>query len=100
LLTCSGATMASRVAGSLLSAVGLRELITRSVEEYEALALKLASDPNLLGSIRHKLARNRETTSLFNTSRFTRHLESAYERMADRSRCGERPTSFAVAPLP
>src|SRR5262249_12354234 len=58
-LTCLGSTFAGRVAGSLLSAIGLSELITRDLEEYETLALKLAQDTIFLASIKEKLARNR-----------------------------------------
>jgi len=98
-LTCAGSTYASRVAGSLLSAVGLPELITHSLAEYEALALKLARDPPLLGSLRKKLARNRDSYPLFDTARFTRHIEAAYIRMWERHQRGEPPHSFAVAPI-
>jgi predicted O-linked N-acetylglucosamine transferase (SPINDLY family) len=98
-LTCSGASFASRVAGSLLGAVGLPELISGSPEEYEALALKLARDPALLGSLRQKLARNRNTFPLFDTDRFTRHIEAAYTVMWERAQRGEPPQSFAVGPI-
>lgn len=97
-LTCSGATFASRVAGSLLAAAGLPELITHSLEDYEAQALTLACDPVLLGSLREKLARNRTTCPLFDTTRFTRHIEAAYIAMWERAQRGESPASFAVAP--
>jgi predicted O-linked N-acetylglucosamine transferase (SPINDLY family) len=96
-LTCPGSTFASRVAGSLLHAVGLPELVTRSLDDYAALALKLARDPGLLASLRQKLARNRERYPLFDTDRFTRHIEAAYTTMWERSQRGERPESFAVA---
>jgi len=98
-LTCSGATFASRVAGSLLGAVGLPELITGSLEDYEALALKLARDPALLASLRQKLARNRDLYPLFDTERFTRHIEAAYTVMWERAQRGEPPRSFAVEPI-
>jgi protein O-GlcNAc transferase len=96
-LTCSGATFASRVAGSLLHAVGLPELTTSSLADYEALALTLARDPELLASFRQKLASQRETFPLFDTERFTRHIEAAYITMWERSQRGEAPQSFAVA---
>jgi len=83
-LTCLGETFAGRVAGSLLQAVGLPELITTSLEDYEALALRLAREPALLASIKAKLARNRETYPLFDTARFTRHIEAAYTTMWQR----------------
>jgi predicted O-linked N-acetylglucosamine transferase (SPINDLY family) len=98
-VTCAGNTFASRVAGSLLNAVGLPELITPSLNDYEALALKLARDPALLAALKQKLARHRETDPLFNTARFTRHLEAAYTQMWERYQRGEPPESFAIAPL-
>ena len=98
-LTCSGATFASRVAGSLLGAVGLPELITTSLEQYEALALCLARDPERLASLRRTLAGNRRSRPLFDTDRFTRHIEAAYVTMWQRAERGERPESFAVPPI-
>ncbi len=95
-LTCPGATFASRVAGSLLGAVGLPELITGSLAEYEALALQLARDPQHLADLRQQLARNRTTYPLFDTDRFTRDMEAAYTAMWERAERGERPQSFAV----
>ncbi|MEW6690858.1 MAG: tetratricopeptide repeat protein, partial [Pseudomonadota bacterium] len=80
-LTCSGETFASRVAGSLLHAVGLPELVTHSLPEYEALALRLARAPAELAALRGKLQRSRETAALFDTPRYVRNLEKAYEAM-------------------
>ncbi|HMH18234.1 MAG TPA: hypothetical protein VK572_08810, partial [Burkholderiales bacterium] len=97
-LTCAGGAFAGRVAGSLLHAVGLPELVTQSLEEYEALALTLASEPPRLGEIRRKLERNRATAPLFDTDRFRRHLESAYTTMWDIWQRGEQPRAFAVDP--
>jgi protein O-GlcNAc transferase len=99
-LTCPGATLASRVAGSLLTAVGLPELIAPSLADYEALALRLAREPALLASIKQKLARNRETCALFDTTRFTRHIEAAYQTMWEGHQQGRPPRSFDVAPCP
>jgi predicted O-linked N-acetylglucosamine transferase (SPINDLY family) len=95
-LTCAGATYAGRVAGSLLHAVGLPELITHSLGDYEALALRLAREPALLASFRQRLVRDRQTCALFDTTRFTRHLEAAYTAMWERQQGGEPPESFAV----
>jgi protein O-GlcNAc transferase len=95
-LTCLGATFAGRVAGSLLNAIGLPELVTSSLDKYEALAIKLARDPALLASIKTKLATNRDTHPLFNSARFTRHIEAAYTTMVERSRRRQPPESFAV----
>jgi predicted O-linked N-acetylglucosamine transferase (SPINDLY family) len=97
-LTCLGGTFAGRVAGSLLKAVGLDELIASSLQEYEALALKLAQDQAYLAAIKNRLARNRDTSILFDTKRATRHIESAYLTMVDILRRGESPRSFAVEP--
>jgi len=81
LLTCAGEAFASRVAGSLLAAVGVPELITRSLAEYEALGLRLARAPGELAELRRRLSRNRDTAPLFDTPRFVRYLETAYETM-------------------
>ena len=98
-LTCAGETFAGRVAGSLLSAIGLPELITTSLDDYERLALRIARDPALAASLRAKLAQNRMTFPLFDTSRFTRHLEAAYVHMWERHQRGEPPADIAVAPI-
>jgi protein O-GlcNAc transferase len=95
-LTCLGSTFAGRVAASLLQAVGLGELITTSLDDYEALALKLARDPVLLASLKAKLVGNRGTCPLFDTERFTRHIEAAYVGMWQAHRQGRPPASFAV----
>ena len=71
----------------------------RSLPEYEALALRLATDPALLAGIRDRLARHRDRYPLFDTDRFRRHLEAAYVEMWERYQRGEPPASFAVAPL-
>ena len=98
-LTCLGPTFAGRVAGSLLKAVGLAELITTSLKDYEELALKLADDPSLLASLKDKLARNRNTYPLFNTERFTRHIEAAYTMMWERHQRGETPQALTASPI-
>ena len=97
-LTCVGLTFAGRVAASLVQAIGVPELITTSLTEYEALAIKVAGDRALLTSLKNKLAQHRQTSSLFNTRRFARHIESAYTIMWERYQRGEPPTSFAVEP--
>jgi protein O-GlcNAc transferase len=88
-VTRLGATFAGRVAASLLSAIGLPELIARSLAEYEALALKLAGDREYLGDIRTRLTQNRETFPLFDTDRFRRHIEAVYTTMVERWQRGE-----------
>jgi predicted O-linked N-acetylglucosamine transferase (SPINDLY family) len=95
-LTCAGTTFIGRVAGSLLTAVGLPELITASLEDYEALALALARDPARLAALRQRLAANRLTSPLFDIARFSRNLEAAYTQMYERRLAGEAPAAFAV----
>jgi protein O-GlcNAc transferase len=99
LITCLGSTFAARVAGSLLYAVGLPELVTTSLADYEALAIRLARDPALLGAVKTKLAAQRHNHALFDTGRYRRHIEAAYAAMYDRHLRGEPPASFAVAPI-
>lgn len=95
-LTCKGTTFAGRVAASLLRAVGLPELVTPSLGEYEALALHLARDPGAIFALKAKLARNRDVFPLFDTVRFTRNLEAAFTTMCERQRRGQPPENFAV----
>lgn len=90
-LTCMGDTFPSRVAASLLNAVGLPELITHSHDEYESRALELAIQKNQLAGIRQKLAGNRTTQPLFDTGRFARHIEKAYTKMYERVQTGLPP---------
>jgi protein O-GlcNAc transferase len=100
LMTCLGSSFASRVAASLLKAVGLDELITSSLQDYEALARKLADDPPSLRALKARLARNRTSHPLFDTKRFALHIEAAYTQMWERCRRGERPQAFAVDRIP
>ena len=96
---CMGSSIASRMAGSLLNAVGLPELVTRSWDDYETLARTLARDTDMLSTVRARLAQNRRTHPLFDTGRFCRHIEAAYAAMHERSARGEPPESFAVDPI-
>jgi predicted O-linked N-acetylglucosamine transferase (SPINDLY family) len=98
-LTCLGQTFASRVAASILLAAGLPELVTCHLEEYEAVALKLAREPAALHSFRQRLAASRRTCPLFDTRRFRHHIEAAYMTMYEISRRGEAPHSFSVDPI-
>ena len=95
-LTCLGEAFASRVAGSLLKAVNLPELITNTPEEYESLAIELATNPDKLKTIKDKLASNLMTAPLFDTKRFTKNLESAYTTMYERSQKGLEPDHIYV----
>ncbi|HWY65269.1 MAG TPA: tetratricopeptide repeat protein [Rhizomicrobium sp.] len=84
-LTRRGSAFAGRVAASLLTAIGLPELIVESAEDYEARALALARDPSRLKGLRDKLAANRATAPLFDTPRLARDLETLYRRMLERT---------------
>jgi protein O-GlcNAc transferase len=95
-LTCAGAAFAGRVGASMLKAAGLPELVTTRLEDYEALALKLATDSALLPSMRRKLENQRLACPLFDGDRFRRHVEAAYTAMWDIHLRGESPHSFRV----
>lgn len=96
-LTRAGEAFASRVAASLLSAVGLPELITKTPAEFEALAIGLASDRARLDQVRATLSANRLTAPLFDTPRFARHIEAAYAEAHERHLAGLPPAHIAVA---
>lgn len=98
-VTRMGGTFASRVAAGLLNAAGLPETVITSFDEYEALAVRLAGDPATLAGFRRRLAAARATAPLFDSPRFTRHLERAYRTMWDRHAAGLPPESFTVPPL-
>jgi predicted O-linked N-acetylglucosamine transferase (SPINDLY family) len=80
-LTCMGESFASRVAGSLLNAIGLPELVTETQTDYELLAIELATNPAKLKAIKDKLEKNRLTTPLFDTAVLAKHIETAYSKM-------------------
>jgi predicted O-linked N-acetylglucosamine transferase (SPINDLY family) len=93
-LTCLGETFAGRVAASQLQALGLPELVTANLKDYEALALGLSRDPALLSCLRTRLAQSRTSQPLFDTDRFRRNIEAAYLEMW--SRRHEAPRAFRL----
>ncbi|MBX3654365.1 MAG: tetratricopeptide repeat protein [Ramlibacter sp.] len=95
-LTCPGGTLGSRVAASVLRALGLDELVAPSQDGYEALARSLATDPQRLAALRERLAVNRHTHPLFDTALFTRRMEQAYTWMWERRLRGEPADHFEV----
>jgi protein O-GlcNAc transferase len=95
-LTCLGETFAGRVAASLLNAIHLPELITTTPEAYETLAIELAANADRLAEIKHKLAKNRLTTPLFDTNLFTKHIEAAYAAMYERYHADLAPSHIYV----
>jgi len=96
ILTCAGRGLAGRIAASALAAAGLPELVTHSLQEYEALGRTLAATPALLGELRQRLRRSRQVAPLFDTARSCRNLESAYQEMQARAARGEAPRGFTV----
>jgi len=95
-LTCAGEAFASRMAGSLLNALGLPELIAPSLAQYERIARELLATPSRLAAFRAALVRKRGAHPLFDAERFCRDLERAYAMMWDRSQRGEPPSACSV----
>jgi predicted O-linked N-acetylglucosamine transferase (SPINDLY family) len=95
-LTQRGQSFASRVAASLLSAIGLPELITSSQEEYEELAIELALNPTKLADIKLRLVNNCLTAPLFDTLLFTKNIEAAYMKMYDRYQNDLKPEHIFI----
>ena len=95
-LTYLGSSAVSRHAASILNALNLPELITTTAEEYESLAIELATDPEKLKIIKDKLVGNLSTAPLYDTSLFARNLESAYSMMYDRYQRGLDPDHIYV----
>jgi len=96
-LTQLGETFAGRVAASLLTAVGLPELITSTPKDYENLAIEIATTPEKLLTIKRKLAENRLATPLFNTQAFTKNIERAYTAIYERYQRGLPPEHTYLA---
>jgi predicted O-linked N-acetylglucosamine transferase (SPINDLY family) len=94
LLTCAGRSFASRVAASLLTAVGLPDLITADIDAYRTLALDLAIRAEHLRELRQRLSDNLATSPLFDAGRFTRDLERGYRAIFDRQFAGLQPADI------
>ena len=97
IITKMGKGFAARVAGSLLKSIKIPELITTSEEEYEALALSLATNPDKLAAIKNKLAENRNCTPLFNTEAYTENLEKAYKQAYQRYADSLPPSELVIS---
>ncbi len=96
-VTCAGETFPSRVAGSLLTALGVPELIAENLDDYYRLALDLATDQEKLAGIRNKIITGREASALFDSARFTANLEQAYAQMLVAHSGREAPGAAAMA---
>jgi predicted O-linked N-acetylglucosamine transferase (SPINDLY family) len=99
-VTKKGNCFAARVSESLLRAIDLGDLVAEDDDAFVALAAQLATDSEQLQAVKQRLADNRLKAPLFDTERFTRHLEQAYEMMADRVRAGLAPDHIDVPALP
>ena len=97
IVTKLGQGFAARVAGSLLNAVGLAELITENEHDYEALILELATNPVKLAKIKEKLAVNRLSQPLFDTQQYTKHLEDGYQQAYQTYFEGKFPQTIVVS---
>jgi len=95
-LTRIGTALAGRMAASVLTAIGLPELIASTPEAYEMIAVDLATHPEKNAAIKRKLADRRLTAPLFDTELFTRHIEAAYIAMYDRYQAGLAPAHIAI----
>jgi predicted O-linked N-acetylglucosamine transferase (SPINDLY family) len=95
-VTCETGGFPGRVGASLLTALGLPELIARDPAAYQALALRLAGHSPVLAAVRSRLQAALPASSLFDTRRYTHWLQAAYQQMAERSRQGLEPAAFAV----
>jgi protein O-GlcNAc transferase len=95
-ITMQGSSFASRMSSSILTAIGLPELITQTIEEYEQIAVDLGRNPERLQEIRQKIAKNRLVEPLFDTPRFARNLEKAYKEMWEIFVAGEMPRRIEV----
>jgi predicted O-linked N-acetylglucosamine transferase (SPINDLY family) len=96
IITRIGHSFAARVSASLLSAVGLTELITSEAKQYESLAIELAQNPSKLAAIRKKLDINRPNSSLFNATIFAKHIENAYSLIMENYNSGRKPQHIYV----
>ena len=96
MITYLGNCYQARMGASIVSALNLPELITNSLEEYEALAIELATNPKKMQAIRDKLTGNLNTAPLYNTKLFVKNLESAYTKMYERHHEGLEPDHIYV----
>jgi predicted O-linked N-acetylglucosamine transferase (SPINDLY family) len=95
-LTCLGESSFGRIAGSVVMALGMPELVAASLEDYEAQAVRIGLDSGYAKGLKEKLERNKVEAPLFDTTRLTRHMERAYEWMHERVCQGQVAQAFEV----
>ena len=81
IVTLAGESFASRVAASILSTIGMQELIVNNPEDYKSLAIRLGADTDYLKTVKHELKMNLSESSLFDSVTFTKDLENIYESL-------------------
>ena len=96
MLTYLGRSYQARMGASIVNALNLPEMVTNSLEEYESLAIELATNPDKLKKIKEKLQSNLTTAPLFDTPLFTKNIESAYTQMYERHHAGLKPDHIYV----
>jgi predicted O-linked N-acetylglucosamine transferase (SPINDLY family) len=97
-LTCAGRSFASRMAGSFLNVIGLPELVTSTLADYENLAVELAHDPMKMSLIRTRLADGKANSPLFDTPTFVKNLETILEQVVIRTKHSEQANAILQAP--
>lgn len=97
LVALRGRSFAARVSSSILHAAGLPELVTESIDDYEALVMNVCATPGRLATLRQRIAASVRESALFDTAGFTRALEACYRLMAARYRMGHPPAAIDVA---
>lgn len=100
IITCQGGSFAGRVASSILRAAGLPELITSSLTDYEALAMKLALDPDRRRGLREKIINARSSKPFFDAAGHARMMEAAYRQMWRTLKAGQAPKGFSLTVEP
>lgn len=95
-ITCLGSSFSARVAASIINAAGMPELITHSLEDYESLAFKIASNPIMIQELKNKLSHNRTKCALFDSTRTTRNLEKAFDMMYENFRHHRKPQNIII----
>jgi predicted O-linked N-acetylglucosamine transferase (SPINDLY family) len=96
ILTLTGHSFASRVAASLLNAIGLSNLIVNTEEEYESLAIELGNNPQKIDTIKKILEKNKFVFPLFDTIKFTRNIETAYIKIYERYQANKQPENIII----
>ncbi len=97
-LTCAGKSFSSRMGSSLLRAIGLPELVTTTYEDYETLAIELATSPQRIFAIKQKLQQNRLRTPLFDTKSFAKNIEAAYSKIFELHQSDLPPQTIVIEP--